>query len=127
MHQNTPNPTRFPSKHRLKSHPEPFGEVWSGVKGHEIRINDRRFKIADSVRLNEYNPDTGTYSGRSIDIIIVNLRYAETDGVPGVDPISAGLKPGFVVFDFLIVTKYTKPGGPRTTPDATELFNPEDK
>lgn len=122
MQMNTPNPTRFPSKHRLKSHPEPFREVWSGVKGHEIRINDRRFKTADSVRLNEYNPDTGTYSGRSIDIIIVNLRFAEGEGLPA----SAGLKSGYVVFDFLIVTKYTKSSA-RTTPDAMELFNPEDK
>jgi hypothetical protein len=121
MRSLNPSPTRFPSKHRVKSHPDSFAEVWEGVKGHEIRINDRRYKIADSVRLNEYDPETNTYSGRSIDVIIVNLRYAEGEG----HPVSTGLKPGFVVFDFLIVTKYTKPGG-RTSPDAMGLFNPED-
>lgn len=125
MHTNRPNPTRFPSKHRIKSHPDSFQEVWDGVKGHEIRLNDRRYKVADSVRLCEYEPKTNSYSGRSIDIIIINLRYAEGDGSPGIDPISPGLRPGFVVFDFLIVTKYTKPGGPN--PEPAELFNPEDK
>lgn len=115
-----PNTTRFPSKHRVKSQPEPFREVWEGTKSHEIRFNDRRYKVADSVRLMEYEPETNSYSGRSIDIIIINLRFAEGEG----HPASAGLKPGFVVFDFLIVTKYTKPGG--SNPEPSELFNPEE-
>ncbi|HEX6827180.1 MAG TPA: DUF3850 domain-containing protein [Nitrospiraceae bacterium] len=119
MHLANPNPTRFPSKHRVKSHPDSFREVWEGAKGHEIRINDRRYKVADSVRLNEYDPETGNYSGRSIDVIIINLRFAEGEGFP----VSSGLKPGFVVFDFLIVTKYTRPGG--SNPESAELFNPE--
>jgi len=97
---------RFPVNHTVKSHPEPFSKVWSGEKGHEIRINDRHYRVGHSVRLMEFDPDTKDFSGRTIDLIIMHLRHADGEG-----PVtSAGLKPGYVVFDFLIVNQWKKGG-----------------
>lgn len=112
MNPNRLRTTRFPVTHKVKSHPEPFAAVWSGMKGHEIRFNDRKYKVADSVRLLEYDPEKDTFSGRSIDLIITHLRHAEGEGIP----FSAGLKPGFVIFDFLIVNQFTKENAPFLSP-----------
>lgn len=119
MDPKTLKTTRFPVNHKVKCHPEPFREMWAGRKGHEIRFNDRGYQVAHSVRESEWDPVTGRYSGRSIDIIITHLRYAEGQGFPS----SAGLKPGYVVFDFLIVNHFAHDGA--TNAAANELFEKE--
>ena len=119
MDPNRLKTTRFPVTHKVKSHPEPFQAVWSGVKGNEIRINDRRYKLSDSVRLMEFDPESGQLSGRTVDLIITHIRFSEGEGYPA----SAGLKPGYVSWDFLIVNQYTKDGARYNGPD--EPFNSE--
>lgn len=119
MDPNRFKTTRFPVNHKVKSHPEAFEAVWSGAKGNEIRINDRNYKLSHTVRLSEYNPEKDAYSGRSIDLIITHLRFAEGEG----HPASAGLKPGYVTFDFLIINQFDKEGRPFRAP--SEPFNPE--
>lgn len=85
--------------HKVKGHPEPFQAIWTEDKQHEIRFNDRNFQNRQTVQIEEWNPETQAYTGRAIVIVIVHLRYAENEGAP----FSAGLKPGFVVFDFIIL------------------------
>lgn len=51
--------------HELKTWPEYFEAVASGVKNFEIRsTKDRTFEVGDKVVLKEWDPATSTYSGR---------------------------------------------------------------
>ncbi|MBC2164871.1 DUF3850 domain-containing protein [Listeria booriae] len=56
--------------HRLKIHPEYFQPVLDGIKLFEIRKNDRNFQVGDFATLNEYNPDTKEFTGRTISVRI---------------------------------------------------------
>lgn len=59
--------------HDLKTWPEPFEAVWSGVKTYEIRKDDRDYKVGDTLQLNEWDPSDGTYSGRSVTALVTYL------------------------------------------------------
>jgi ParB family chromosome partitioning protein len=58
--------------HKLKTWPDPFNEVWQGRKLFEWRKDDRGFAVGDLVRLDEWSPDTGDYSGR---IVMASITY----------------------------------------------------
>lgn len=81
--------------HELKTHPQYFRLVWSGVKRYEVRKDDRNFQEGQSVLLEEYEPTQdgtgGTYTGRWI-----------LGTIPTVvrDVPHFGLNPGFCVFGF---------------------------
>lgn len=51
--------------HKLKTHPEFFINVFSGIKTFEIRKDDRDFKIGDELLLEEFLPK-GDYTGRNL-------------------------------------------------------------
>jgi hypothetical protein len=63
-----PPPGSEPSgrTHDLKCWPEFFAEVAAGRKTFEIRKDDRGFRAGDAVRLREYDPTTGLYSGAEV-------------------------------------------------------------
>ena len=50
-------------QHEVKISPEYFDAVESGVKPFEVRKNDRKFKIGDSLYLREYEPSIPSYTG----------------------------------------------------------------
>ena len=54
------------NRHELKSWPEYYQATSDGYKKFEIRKNDRNFKENDILVLNEWNPETGQYTGRSM-------------------------------------------------------------
>jgi hypothetical protein len=56
--------------HHLKCWPEYFDELASGNKRFEIRRDDRSFGKGDKVVIEEWNPDTGKYTGRCIKFTI---------------------------------------------------------
>lgn len=55
-----------PREHELKTWPEFFDEVAAGRKTFEIRENDRGFAVGDVLRLCEFRPQWGTYTGRQV-------------------------------------------------------------
>lgn len=57
----TPEGTRV---HALKTWPEPFALVASGVKTFEVRKFDRDYRIGDRLDLEEWDPATGKYTWR---------------------------------------------------------------
>jgi hypothetical protein len=63
--------------HKLKTIQPYFDEVWYRQKYFEVRKNDRNYKIGDSVLLQEYDPETNEYLGRSI--YIDRIRYILTN------------------------------------------------
>jgi hypothetical protein len=86
--------------HELKTWPKPFLRVWTGKKVHELRKNDRNFKIGDRLILHEYlphrDPEKGLYTGRSITCIITDI----TEGVE-----EWGLRNGYVIMSIRQVLK----------------------
>lgn len=53
-------------EHELKTDPEPFNALWLGLKRYEVRRNDRDYHEGDWLVLREYDPKTGTFSGREV-------------------------------------------------------------
>ena len=50
--------------HELKSWPEFFEPLLSGEKTAELRYNDRDYQVGDVLVLQEWEPNTLSYSGR---------------------------------------------------------------
>lgn len=65
--------TRTPLEHELKTHPEPFTEVWSGRKTAELRLDDRDFRIGDTMILKEWKPKAKKFTGRTVTARITHI------------------------------------------------------
>lgn len=77
--------------HALKEHPEHFENVISGKKLFEIRKNDRDFKTGDLLALNEYDPETQKYTGRSCLVFVDYILSDEKYCLPG--HVAMSIKP----------------------------------
>lgn len=77
--------------HTLKVWRQWFTAVVDGTKTFEVRVNDRGFKVGDVLVLREFDPETETYSGRSVSCRVTYLM----DGDEAVIPV--GVMPGYVV------------------------------
>jgi hypothetical protein len=63
--------------HTLKSWTFFFGDILSGARTSDIRLNtDRRFVVGDLMLLQEFDPVTFTYTGRSQ---TVEITYIQTN------------------------------------------------
>ncbi len=67
--------------HALKQHPQHFKPVVSGEKLFEVKKNDRDFQVGDLLALNEYDPETKSYTGNScivyVDYILNDPEYCK--------------------------------------------------
>ncbi len=80
--------------HDLKSWPEFFEPLFSGVKTFELRLNDRRFKVGDRLRLREFDDRKGIYTGREVSKTITYM----IDGIgPGCITPAKGLSRGYAI------------------------------
>lgn len=61
---------REPVTHDLKCWPPHFQSVKSGAKGFELRLNDRDFRVGDTLRLREYCPVANAYSGDEVSRVV---------------------------------------------------------
>ena len=57
---------RAPMVHLVRSWKHLFWPLATGVKKHDLRINDRDYRVGDTLVLREWDPETGEYSGQSI-------------------------------------------------------------
>ena len=73
--------------HYLKTWPEYFKAIKSGEKKAELRLNDRDFKVGDTLCLQEYDPDYGGYTNDRLTVAITHALHG-----PGF-----GLAAGFVM------------------------------
>lgn len=66
--------------HVVKCHPEPFENLWNGLKTHELRKNDRDYAIGDQLDIREWHPDEKIYTRRSL---VARVMYITHGGVFG--------------------------------------------
>lgn len=78
--------------HVLKTVPPYFDDIISGAKTFEVRRNDRDFKVGDTLRLREWNADSGLFMGRVLDVHVsyvlplADLALADDFVVMGLAP-----------------------------------------
>ena len=66
-------------KHELKCDPAPFQDVWLGLKTFELRLDDRGFRLGDTLWLREHNrldehPSLAIgYTGREVIMVVAHL------------------------------------------------------
>lgn len=68
--------------HELKCEPEPFEAILDGRKFAEFRLDDRGFGLGHHLILQEWLPASGEFSGRSIRVVVVDLRRGPDFGIP---------------------------------------------
>lgn len=61
------------AEHVLKSWPEHFADVASGEKRAEVRKNDRGYEKGDILVLQEYSPESHSYTGRQIRVRVTHV------------------------------------------------------
>jgi hypothetical protein len=59
--------------HKIKCWIEPFNEVISGKKKFEYRLNDRNYAVGDYLYLQEWNPKSKSYTGRSVKKYVTSI------------------------------------------------------
>jgi hypothetical protein len=64
--------------HHLKSWPEFYQDITAGHKTHEMRRNDRDYKVGDVLVLCEYDPTLKRYTGRSATYQVMQITPSET-------------------------------------------------
>lgn len=59
--------------HKVKSWPEFFTAISEGQRTHELRRNDRAYKVGDTLELNEYTLEAGVFTGRVCSVLITSI------------------------------------------------------
>lgn len=67
------------NSHNLKTWPEFFHAVREGVKTFELRENDRGFEVGDTLVLQEFIPESGTYTGEEEVVRVTYLLEPSTN------------------------------------------------
>lgn len=68
--------------HELKTWSEPFTAILDGRKRFELRKQDRDFRVGDHLRLREYDPSSGTYTGRETWRVVTYMIRGGEWGLP---------------------------------------------
>lgn len=89
------------TKHHVKSWLHFFKAINDGVKTHDLRKNDRNYKIGDTLILEEYDNINGRYTGRTLER---EITYITSEEVPCAFS-SAALEKGYCILSLAQVGK----------------------
>lgn len=73
---SAPTSTQVRRVHHLKTHPQPFHAVRLGDKTYEIRVNDRDYRVGDTLVLEEWSPEVLVIDGISVSRGYTGLNLA---------------------------------------------------
>ena len=68
--------------HELKCWHDEMREIRLGDKTHEVRVNDRDFKVGDVLHLREWYPQRKKYTGDEVLVRVTNITEGGTYGLP---------------------------------------------
>lgn len=68
--------------HKLKCDMDFFDDIWHGRKTYEYRLNDRDFKVGDTLKLMDYQPYEMKYSGQFVLAKVVHILKGGLFGIP---------------------------------------------
>ena len=101
--------------HDLKSWPQFFRPIANRVRTHELRRNDRDFRVGDVVLLREWDPETERYTGARCEVVVSSITSQEV-------PCAAsdeGLRPDFCILSVRVLhTTGIEPAEPTPGPAA---------
>lgn len=63
--------------HELKSWPRFFSSIMEGIRTHELRRNDRGFKVGDQILLREFDAKSALYTGRTCMVEVTSITSSE--------------------------------------------------
>jgi len=63
----------MPKVHHLKSWPQYFRPIKEAQRTHELRRNDRDFKVGDLIVLEEFDPAAKQYTGERCEVEITSM------------------------------------------------------
>ena len=69
-------------EHKLKTWPKQFSDVKQGRKNFEVRVNDRGFLVGDRLILQEWNPESGEYTGAALVAHVKYIMHGGQFGLP---------------------------------------------
>jgi hypothetical protein len=70
--------------HHLKSWPDFFQPIKQGSRTHELRRNDRDFRVGDTLILHEFDPKVNHYTGEQCEVEITSITsFAQPCAVSG--------------------------------------------
>lgn len=79
--------------HKLKSWPQFFEPILQGMRSHELRRNDRCYKVGDLIELREYDNTSGQYTGRTCLVVVTAITSMDEPCAVS----SEGLNPNFCI------------------------------
>jgi Domain of unknown function (DUF3850) len=86
--------------HELKSWPRFFRSIVAGDRAHELRRNDRDYRVGDQVLLREYDPDSKTYTGSFCEAAITSMTSRDIPCAVS----DQGLNPDFCILSIRVVS-----------------------
>jgi hypothetical protein len=63
--------------HHLKCWPASYDEVVSNRKRFDIRVNDRDFRVGDTLSLERWDPDAQAYTGEHVRRVVTCIVQGE--------------------------------------------------
>jgi hypothetical protein len=86
--------------HELKSWSQFFRPIAAGERAHELRRNDRDYRVGDRVLLREYDPASETYSGSFCEAVITSMTSRDVPCAVS----DQGLNPDFCILSVRVLT-----------------------
>lgn len=68
--------------HELDSHPAQFEAIVKGLKTFVWGFNNQSFRVGDTLKINEFDPDTILYTGRFVEVKVLYLQEGGDNGIP---------------------------------------------
>jgi hypothetical protein len=89
------------TSHELKSWPRFFNPIVTGDRCHELRRNDRDYRVGDRLVLREFDESFGTYTGRECTAVVTSITSRDEPCAVSAE----GLNPDFCILTIGVVAQ----------------------